>query len=112
MVQALTAADMKKRLPEEGKRKVDASLAARLGVALYKDGDGKQYLVSYGRGGDIGYSNPPSNYGSSRLIAYCSPQQPALDMVSPLLRNREEWPQTSAPPRGPARTVYQTSADA
>jgi hypothetical protein len=43
--------------------KVDSALDAWLGLPLYRDGDGRDYLVSYGRGGDLGSRFCPSNYG-------------------------------------------------
>jgi hypothetical protein len=104
-VEWLSPSAMKKRVPEEGKRKVDASLEAGLGVALYRDGN-NDWLVNYGRGGDIPTSNPPSSLSSARLIAYCVPQLPPPDMVSPLLKNREEILQIRRPPSSPPRTVY------
>ena len=52
--QELSPAQMKRRLPAEGKQKVDTALENWLGLALYRDEDGHDYLVSYGRGGDIG----------------------------------------------------------
>jgi hypothetical protein len=97
---------MKRKLPDEMKPKVDVSLDAGLGVGLYRDGDRNDYLVSYGRGGDLGYTYPPANYGSASLIAYCPPEEVVDERVSPLLRNRDVIPQIHLPARAPARTVY------
>ena len=104
--QELSPSAMKRKLPDEMKPKVDVSLDAGLGVGLYRDGDRNDYLVSYGRGGDLGYTYPPANYGSASLIAYCPPEEVVDERVSPLLRNRDVIPQIHLPARAPARTVY------
>jgi hypothetical protein len=98
---------MKRRLPAQGKHKVDTALQNWLGLALYRDEDGHDYLLSYGRGGDIGYSNPPANYGSAQLSAYVQPDKPVNPMVSPVqlaLQNRD--PQIHRPRPAPAPRVY------
>jgi hypothetical protein len=98
---------MKRRLPAEGKQKVDTALENWLGVALYRDEGGNDYLVSYGRGGDLGNRFCPMNYGSARLVAWVRPDEPVNPMISPLklaLQNRD--PQIHRPQPAPARTVY------
>ena len=104
--QELSPSALKRKLPEDVKWKVDASLDAGLGVGLYRDGDGVPYAVSYGRGRDIGSTYPPANYGSALLPACVRPDEPEDEMISPLLKNRDVIPQIHLPPRARARTVY------
>jgi hypothetical protein len=102
----LTVAAMKKRLSLEEQKKLDRSLAARLGVALFKDpSTGTQHLISHGRGGDIGTTYPPSSVGSAVLVAYVSPEPVPPTMRSPLL-DWEQPRQIQRPNTSPPTTVW------
>jgi hypothetical protein len=105
--QELSEAAMERRLPDNAKWKVGHALDHNWGCALYRDGQGFDYVVSYGRGGDLGYTYPPANYGSASLVAYVRPPGVEQEMVSPLVKGlRDRDPQIHRPRPQPSHTVY------
>jgi hypothetical protein len=98
---------MERKLPEDVRWKVGHALDHNWGCALYRGHDGFQYVVSYGRGADIGYTYPPGNYGSAALIAYVRAPEAVEEMVSPVVKGlRDRPPQIHRPSPQPSHTVY------
>jgi hypothetical protein len=98
---------MERRLPDDAKWKVGHALDNGWGCALYRDGQGFDYVVSYGRGADIGNTYPPSHYGSAVLAYYVRAPEAVDEMVSPVVKGlRDRPPQIHRPRPAPSVTVY------
>jgi hypothetical protein len=105
----VTPAQLKRRLPAEQQREVDAALTAGMGCALYVEDvvGGAVVLVTYnGREANIPGPFPPATNGWGMTLGdFVAPPQQAPTMRSPLM-NWQQPRQIQAPARGPSQTAY------